>query len=148
MYEHHFIFPLLTFLPNADSSLHTTLVWSMAHISLCDCLLTLCLPVTPFTQQHIDLGLSVCGPGHFQQFRQCLFEPAATHMQQHSQNLAGYAPPSFYCNDFSILLIVFIPYYNGHCKSSDPPCCRYGQSYDSLCHMAVESGGSLIFLAN
>ena len=69
-------------------------------------------------------------------------------MQQHSQNLAGYAPPSFYCNDFSVLLIVFIPYYNGYCKSSDPPCCRYGQSYDSLCHMAVESGGSLIFLAN
>ena len=77
-----------------------------AHASLHDCSLTIHLQVTSFTQLHFNLGLSVHGLGHSQQFRWCLFEPAAIHMQQCSQNLAKHTPPLFYCSDIVVLVIV------------------------------------------
>ena len=77
-----------------------------AHTSLHDCSLMLCLQVTLFTQQHFNLGLSVCSLGHSQQFKRRLFEPATIHMQWHSENLAKHAPPSFYCGDIVVLVIV------------------------------------------
>ena len=84
----------------------TGMIPPAAHASLCDHSLMLCLQVTPFTQWHFNLGLLVCDLGHSQQFRQCLFEPATIHMQQHSQNLAKHAPPSFYCGNIVVLVIV------------------------------------------
>ena len=77
-----------------------------AHMSLCDHSLMLWLQVTLFTQQHFNLGLSVLSLGYSQQFRWCLFEPAAIHRQQHSQNLAENALPSSYYGDISVLIIV------------------------------------------
>ena len=77
-----------------------------AHMSLHNCSLTLCLQVTPFTQCHSTIELSVYNLGHFQQFRRCLIEPATIYMQQHSQNLVKPAPPSFYCGDIVVLFIV------------------------------------------
>ena len=84
----------------------TNVIPPAAHVSLCNCSLMLHLQVTLFTQQHFNLGLLVCGLGHFQQFRQCLFEPATIHMQWCSQNLAKHVPPSFYCGNIVVLVIV------------------------------------------
>ena len=77
-----------------------------AHTSLCDCSLMLHLQATLFTQHCFNIELSVCDLGHFQQFRRCLIEPAAIHMQQHSQNLVKPVPPPFYCGDIVVLFIV------------------------------------------
>ena len=77
-----------------------------AHASLHDRLLMLRLQVMPFTQHHINEGLSVCSLGHFQQFRWHLIEPAAIHMQRRSQNLAMPMPPPFYCGNIVVLVIV------------------------------------------
>ena len=77
-----------------------------AHMSLHNCLLTLHIQVTPFTQHHFDIEQSVCNLGHFQQFRWCLIEPATIHMQWHSQNLVKPAPPPYYCGDIVVLFIV------------------------------------------
>ena len=84
----------------------TNTILPTAHMNLHDCSLTLHLQVALFTQWHFNLGLSVCGLGHSQQFRRCFFDPATIHMQQCSQNLAKHAPPSFYCGDIVVLVIV------------------------------------------
>ena len=84
----------------------TDMIPPTAHASLCNHSLMLHLQVMPFTQQHFNLGLLVCGLDHYQQFRQHLFEPAAIHTQQCSQNLAENTLPSFYCDDIFVLIIV------------------------------------------
>ena len=126
----------------------TDMIPPTAHVSLCDHSLTLCIQVTPFTQQHFNLGLSVHSLGHSQQFRWHLFEPAAIHMQRHSQNLAENVPPSFYCGNIFVLIIVLYCITISCCKLPDPPCYRCDQSYNSLRCMAVKSGGLFIFFAN
>ena len=70
-----------------------------AHMSLCNCLLMLCLQVTLFTQCCFNVELLVHDLGH-------LIEPAAIHMQQCSQKLVKPAPPPFYCGDIAVLFIV------------------------------------------
>ena len=77
-----------------------------AHVSLHNHSLTLHLQVTPFTQRHFNIELSVHDLGHFQQFRQHSIEPAIIHMQRCSQNLVKPAPPPFYCGDIVVLIIV------------------------------------------
>ena len=84
----------------------TNVIPPTAHTSLCDHSLMLCLQVTPFTQHCSNIELSVCDLEHFQQFRQHLIEPAAVHMQWHSQNLVKPAPPPFYCGNIVVLFIV------------------------------------------
>ena len=84
----------------------TNVVPPAAYASLCDCSLTLHVQVTPFTQHHFSIEQSVCDLGHFQQFRQCLIEPAGIHMQQHSQNLVKPVPPPYYCGNIVVLFIV------------------------------------------
>ena len=85
---------------------YTDMVPPTAHVSLHDCLLMLHLQVTLFTQCHFNKELLVCSPGHFQQFRQCLIEPATIHTQWCSQNLAKLTPPPFYCGNIVVLVIV------------------------------------------
>ena len=77
-----------------------------AHVSLHNHSLTLYLQVTPFTQHHFNIELSVHDLGHFQQFRQRSIEPAIIHMQRCSQNLVKPAPPPFYCGDIVVLITV------------------------------------------
>ena len=84
----------------------TDVIPPAAHMSLCDHSLTLHLQVMPFAQRCFNIELSVHDLGHFQQFRQCLNEPAAIHMQQHSQNLVKPVPPPFYCGNIVVLFIV------------------------------------------
>ena len=84
----------------------TNVVPPTAYASLCDRLLTLRIQVTPFAQCCFNIEKSVCNLGHFQQFRQCLIEPATIHMQWCSQNLVKPAPPPYYCDDIVVLFIV------------------------------------------
>ena len=53
-----------------------------------------------------QLGLLVHSLGHSQHFRWHLLEPAAIHTQWCSQNLAKHVPPSFYCGNIVVLVIV------------------------------------------
>ena len=82
------------------------MIHPMAHACLCDHLLMLHLQVMLFTQCCFNIKLSVHDLSHFQQFRQRLIEPAAIHMQWHSQNLVKPAPPPFYCGNIVVLFIV------------------------------------------
>ena len=84
----------------------TNMVPPTAYASLCDRLLTLCIQVTTFAQCCFNTGQLVRNPGHFQQFRQCLIELAAIHMQQRSQNLVKPAPPPYFCDDIVVYFIV------------------------------------------
>ena len=84
----------------------TDVVPPAAYASLHDHLLTLCIQVTLFAQYHFNTGQSFHDLGHFQQFRRCLIEPAAIHMQRHSQNLVKPVPPPYYCGDIVVLFIV------------------------------------------
>ena len=59
-----------------------------------------------FAQYCFNTGQSLCDLGHFQQFRQHLIEPAAIHMQRHSQNLVKPVLPPYYCGDIVVLFIV------------------------------------------
>ena len=98
MSESHSNFAFLMFLTNA--------IPPAAYMSLHNCSLMLCLQITPLTQHHFNIELSVHNLGHFQQFRQCSIEPAAIHMQQHSQNLVKPVPPPFYCGNIVVLFII------------------------------------------
>ena len=84
----------------------TDVIPPTAHACLCNRSLMLHLQVTLFTQCHFNIELSVHSLGHFQQFRQCLIEPVAIHMQWCSQNLVKPTPPPFYCGDIVVLVIV------------------------------------------
>ena len=64
------------------------------------------IQVTLFAQYRFNTRQSFHDLGHFQQFRQCLIEPAAIHMQQRSQNLVKPAPPPYYCGNIVVLFIV------------------------------------------
>ena len=77
-----------------------------AHTSLHNHSLTLHIQVTPFTQRHFNIEQLVRNLGYFQQFRRCLIEPAAIHMQWCSQNLVKPVPPPYYCGDIVVLFIV------------------------------------------
>ena len=92
------------FLTNTDSLPHTALMWSLLQPTWAS--MTTRLQVTLFTQHHFNIELSVCNLGHFQQFRQCLIEPATIHTQWCSQNLVKPAPPPFYCGNIVVLFIV------------------------------------------
>ena len=76
------------------------------YMSLCDHSLTLRIQVTLFAQYCFNTGQSFHDLGHFQQFRQCLIEPAAMHTQRCSQNLVKPASPPYYCGDIVVLFIV------------------------------------------
>ena len=84
----------------------TNMIPPAAHMSLHDHSLMLCLQVMPFTQCCFNIELLVHNLGHFQQFRQCLIEPATIHMQWCSQNLVKPVPPPFYCGNIVVLFIV------------------------------------------
>ena len=84
----------------------TDMVPPTAYVSLHNCLLTLCVQVTLFAQYCFNTGQSFHDLGHFQQFRQCLIELAAMHMQRHSQNLVKPTSPPYYCGDIVVLFIV------------------------------------------
>ena len=84
----------------------TDTVHPAASMSLRDCSLTLHAQVTLSTQHCFNTEQSVCDLGHFQQFRQCLIEPATIHMQRCSQNLVKPAPPPYYCDNIVVLFIV------------------------------------------
>ena len=84
----------------------TNTVPPTAYASLCNRSLMLCVQVMLFTQHRFSIEQSVCDLGHFQQFRQCLIEPARIHMQWHSQNLVKPAPPPYYCGGIVVLFIV------------------------------------------
>ena len=64
------------------------------------------IQVTLFAQYRFNTGQLFRDLGHFQQFRRHLIEPAAIHMQQHSQNLVKPASPPYYCGDIVLLFIV------------------------------------------
>ena len=133
---------------------HRCTLWSLLQPMWAS--VTTCLQVTLFTQQHFNLGLLVYSLGHSQQFRQCLFEPAAIHMQWCSQNLAENALPSFYYGDIFVLIIVLYCIMISHCKSlrSSPNMCHlfsnctiFGSSTwsieQSLCTGSNTEGGGV-----
>ena len=84
----------------------TDMVPPTAYVSLHDRSLMLHIQVTLFAQYRFNTGQSFHDLGHFQQFRQCLIEPAATHTQWCSQNLVKPASPPYYCGDIVVLFIV------------------------------------------